>query len=442
MRAGAVFRQVGRRFCRDRRGNFGMMMAVVAPLLALAAGYGLNIAQISHARSNLLAALDAAVTSTARDLTTGAIKEADARETVEAFLFANGERGFADADRLSLDSIVIDRTASTVSARASVVVDLAFPLFGPRERTISTESAAVYSDKKIEIAMMLDVTWSMNGQKIRDLRTAAANAVDSFLGGQDPSKPRVRVALVPYATGVNTGTLSNTVFVEKEYTTGEPPRLDEPLPAAAGVASDRCATERKGSEQFTDASPYQAMVNRDYRLDSCPQAALMPLTADAASLRARVNSLVAERNGYTAGHIGVQWSWYLLSRNWADVLPVSAQPEPMDSKKVAKYAVLMTDGEFNTAFAGVPKNDQTILYQGTRSRTNAEKLCAAMKKDGIEIFTIGFQLSEPAAKTVMRNCASPDSGASKHYFEASTGEELDRAYQTIARNIERLALTR
>lgn len=58
MTTGSIFRRTVRRFCRDRRGNYGMMMAALAPLLLLGVGFGINIAQVSTARSNLLAALD------------------------------------------------------------------------------------------------------------------------------------------------------------------------------------------------------------------------------------------------------------------------------------------------------------------------------------------------------------------------------------------------
>ena len=41
----------------------------------------------------------------------------------------------------------------------------------------------------------------------------------------------------------------------------------------------------------------------------------------------------------------------------------------------------------------------------------------------------------------MQICASSDTNALKHYFETSTGSELNEAFMTIARNIEALALT-
>lgn len=437
MRKVGGFGRLGARFRRNRGGNFGLMMAVTAPLLVLASGYGLNIAQISITKSNLLAALDSAVTSTARDLTTGVITKDEARGVVEAFLLANGQRAYAEEGRLTLDKVEIDPVAKTVEAQASVELDLAFALFGTANRQkITTQSAAIYSDKKVEVAMMLDVTGSMYGQRLKDLKVAAKNAVKLLLGNNKAIHDRVRVAMVPYADAVNAGPLSHTIYVESNrYSSSEPP----PMPASQTVSSvNLCGTEREGAYQFTDDGPDVAMVNRDYRLQYCQNAALIPLTTSQSALETRIDSFVA--SGNTAGQIGIQWTWYMLSPKWANVLPEASKPRAYEDEKAAKYAILMTDGEFNTAFADVP-HGQNPRSQTWRSRNYAETLCTEMKKAGIEIFTIGFALNN-SAKPVMQNCASPDTGGIKHFFDASTGSELDNAFRTIAANIERLALTR
>ena len=133
-------------------------------------------------------ALDAAVTSTARDLTTGKIDPKDAKANFEKFLYANTSAGFA-LDKLVLDALVVDQTAKTVTANAHVDAELFFPVFGGSSiRRVAEESAALYSDKTIEVAMMLDITGSMGGQKIADLKTAAYNALDAFLKDQDPNE--------------------------------------------------------------------------------------------------------------------------------------------------------------------------------------------------------------------------------------------------------------
>ncbi|MGX5825951.1 pilus assembly protein TadG-related protein [Mesorhizobium sp. 43Arga] len=440
-------------FARHSDGNFAILFGFAASVLALAAGFSVDISQLYNAKSSLQGVVDAAVTSTARDLTTGVIKEADASKAVQAFLVANGMAGILQPGQIVLDRLVVDRTANTVQADAHVDVALFFPVFGmANTQRVAASTTSLYSDKTIEVAMMLDVTGSMAGQKIKDLKTAAANAVDSFLGGQDPSKPRVRVSIVPYANSVNAGQLAaSSVYVEANA--GE--RKQAPGNGSAQLASasprpDNCATERKGADQYSDAGPDSSMVNRDYLLSgfatntgtaACPVAALVPLTADAATLKNVIKDLVA--SGGTAGHIGVQWTWYMLSESWGSVLNASQRPAKADPKKVGKYAILMTDGEFNLSYFDATGVSGVYNDAGKETtRTAAIKLCAAMRDQGIEIFTIGFKLDEANAVTTLQTCASPDTGSAKHFYQAADGVELDTAFQTIARNIETLALTK
>lgn len=457
-----------RGFAGDGRANFGLMMAVITPTLLLAGGYGLNVAHVVKARAELGAALDAAVTSTSRDLTTGAIDETRARPIVEAFLSANSP-GVTGANKIRLDSLIVDPHRGTVRAKASRELTMLFPIFGVGNRqTIVVESASLYSDKKIEVAMMLDVTGSMgrtwSTDKIGDLRRAATNAVEMLLAGQNKDNPRIRVALVPYAEAVNVGKLADdVVFVERDGRSDLPPRLGasrREIRRNTGMKVDDCATERKSASletDFTDDAPdtirtkaddpsyrYYAKVNRDDEMRYCPGTKIQPLTADADTLKEIIAGLSA--SGMTAGGIGVQWTYYMLSPNWRKAISSAGLgdgPADYDPKAVSKIAIIMTDGQFNTAFVGSGR------YEDDRSRNNAEGLCDAMKKDGIEVFTIGFDLDNRGmnkaqrdeAKGVLKNCASPDISSVKHYYEASTGDDLDKAYKEIIRATERLYLT-
>jgi hypothetical protein len=213
----------------------------------------------------------------------------------------------------------------------------------------------------------------------------------------------------------------------------------------SGDGPDTIRTDKDGKKYF-------ALVNRDDHLsgsgmNACPDAKVIPLTADSKSLLASIDDFQA--NGYTAGAIAIQWTYYMLSPKWRSVIKTAGLgdgPADANPKKIAKVAILMTDGQFNTAFAGASGNYNS---QGNRSRSNAESLCDNMKADGIEIFTIGFDLNNKdmsqterdQAKGVLKACASDDVSVTKHYFEASTGEELDAAFREIISNTERLALT-
>lgn len=457
-------------FARHRGGNFAVLFGFAASVLALGVGFSVNIAQMYNARSSLQGVVDAAVTSTARDLTTGVIKEADANASVQAFLDANSTAGILQANQIVLDTLAVDRTANTV--RADVYVDLAFyfPLFnmGNMQR-VAASTTALYSDKLVEVSMMLDITGSMRKSgkkdKIGDLQAAASNAVSKLLqGNRDGNNPRVRVAIVPYAEAVNTGGLSGTVFVEPRTGSKVPPPIDAAVPVSLTPAPDKCATERKDKDGYADYSSdgpytrrldnknqvYLAKVNRDYRMGPCPAAALVPLTADEQKLLDTIDDF--EAGGVTAGAIAAQWGYYMLSPSWRSAITdagLGAGPANIDKRRVAKVAILMTDGQFNTAFAngrGAPRSQD----EGQISRGNAENICDNMKRDGIEIFTIGFDLNDPTmtvtergqAKAVLKDCSTADTSSLKHYYEAATGTELDKAFSDIVQNIERLTLTK
>lgn len=451
--------RLAKRFAGDRSGNFAILGGITIPMLAMAAGYGINVAQLHNVKSGLSQAVDAAVTSTARDLTTGKIKLEDADQMVTAFVEANAANLLAPGEKVVVGKTLVDRLAGTVQATAYIDVNVFFPLFGSaNKQRISATTASLYSDKDIEVAMMLDVTGSMKGQKIKDLKLAAENAVEKLL-----ENPRTRVALVPYAESVNVGALAEkTVFFEKSGGRDLPPPDDatpKEISNNTGKKSDNCASERKTSTpeaDFTDDGPatkrvgpdgrvYPAKVNRDDRVLSCPAASVVPLTADADKLNKAIGKFSA--NGVTAGAIGVQWAYYMLSDKWRAAIKDARMgdgPADMDPAKVTKVAILMTDGQFNKAFASVRNTSD-----GAASRRYAEGLCTSMKENGIEIFTIGFDLNDPdmskterdQAKAVLKNCSSPDRSSIKHYYEASTGPELDEAYRAIIDSTELLYLT-
>ncbi|WP_348631744.1 TadE/TadG family type IV pilus assembly protein [Mesorhizobium sp. M1D.F.Ca.ET.234.01.1.1] len=307
-------------------------------------GFAVNISQIYNARSSLQSVVDAAVTSTARDLTLGVIKEADANQSVQAFLDANSTAGILQADQIVLDTLTIDRTAKTVQADVHADIGLYFPLFGVGDmQRVATSTTALYSDKKIEVAMMLDITGSMAANrraktnKIGDLQAAASQTVKDLLGqNRDPNDPRIRVAIVPYAEAVNTGGLAGTVFIETEDGPKLPPPIDAPVAVSTTTAPDKCATERKDKDGYADYSSdgpdtlrrnnkgktYQAKVNRDYRMRTCPAAALVPLTADQHKLLTAIGQFQAA--GVTAGGIAAQWATTCSPRRGARQLPMPA----------------------------------------------------------------------------------------------------------------------
>jgi Flp pilus assembly protein TadG len=220
-----------------------------------------------------------------------------------------------------------------------------------------------------------------------------------------------------------------------------------------------CATERTGAHKYTDAAPSTVLLGLNYPgpTNLCLASTILPLTNDKVSLKSSIDGLQAA--GSTGGHIGVAWGWYMLAPNFGYIWPAVSQPAPysdtqvINSKglpKLKKIAVLMTDGEYNSAYCnGVISQDST-----TGSGSAAEKIacnspnghafdqaqsqCANMKAAGVEVFTVGFDIvDDQRARDLVNNCATDAS----HVYLASTGDALKQAFRDIALKISTLRLT-
>lgn len=428
-----------RRFRRDAAGNFATMFAGTTAALLVGAGIAMDVGRAVSNKEELRDALDAAVLATAKEISFGNVSEEEAPEFLENYLEATLETDIGPGFEYELAEVEIDGKQDRV--RAELVHDLPLNLMsfvGVESANFSTRSSALYGFSKVEVAMMFDITGSMWGSKLSNLKIAAKNGIAELLAGNDPYGSDIRVAVVPYAEGVNAGLLNDVVYVETEDTSGDPPPDSDPVSVALS-APDRCSTERKGPGQFGDENPSFGRINRDFRLGNCPASPIVPLTTDEDKLLDAIDDLFA--GGTTAGHIGIQWSWYLVSPKWAPYLPTGSAPAAYGDDGTRKFVVIMTDGEFNTAYAGVAKEDSP-KDQTDKSIGYARKLCDNMKKSGIEIFTVGFDLSQENARSVLRYCASDDTEELTYYHEASGGDELKQVYENIAHSIRAFQMTR
>ncbi len=106
-----------------------------------------------------------------------------------------------------------------------------------------------------------------------------------------------------------------------------------------------------------------------------PDQPVVGLTNDRVTLRSDINRFAAD--GWTAGHIGIAWGYYMLSENWRWLWKPSERPA-LYADKVKKIVVLMTDGQFNTYYDGVPLTEK-MGEQASQSMAAAVALCQNMK---------------------------------------------------------------
>lgn len=298
-------------------------------------------------------------------------------------------------------AIQIDRERSAIAVSAEITLPTIIGrVFDVREYRTRLEARSIYAARDIELGMMLDVSGSMGGTKIHDLRDAAKDLAQIVLdSSRGPTKNKIGIA--PYSNAVNAGIYAN---------------------AATAGASNSCVTERRGAEAFTDASPFVEPLRR--RTTSCTDSKVMPLTDDLSQVEAHVDTLNA--GGTTAGHLGIAWAWYIVSANWSSFWPGNSAPRTYQDPEVMKAIIIMTDGEFNTAYETSNGN----------STQQARQLCANIKSSGVTVFSVGFE-APGAALAVLRECASKSS----YFFDARNGSDLREAFRRIANELTGLRLT-
>ncbi|MFN3744153.1 MAG: pilus assembly protein TadG-related protein [Hyphomicrobiaceae bacterium] len=448
---------------RDNRGSvvimFGLTVFIVFSIVGSAVDYG----RAMLARARLQAAVDSSVLAAARVW------------QLENDLQLAEQKALAhfDSNKPSDPSRVVeftpDMVASTFTMVGETTVKTPFLSFVNHPYiTVSTRGQALIAGggnagTNLEVSLMLDVTGSMAGQRIVDLKAAAKDLIDIVIWA-DQSEYTSRIALAPFSSAVNAGALGPQVAYN--------PASSLTFKQRNGSNSTRyrtdtyCVSERTGAAAFTDAAPTgNNRIPRAYLTKSnsacVPAAPIVPMTSNKDALKSVIDGFVA--SGNTAGHLGTAWAWYLLSPNWASVLPEGSKPQPYSmvaqvgekgQPLLRKVAVLMTDGEYNyqycnsssptTAGASIPDYDTgnrgaNCKSPNGTSETQALQLCTAMKATGISVYTVGFGLGGvQSAINLLRQCASEP----HMFYDTNTGEELRNAFRHIATSIAAPILSR
>jgi Flp pilus assembly protein TadG len=427
----------------DTRGSVAMIFALSITAIFGGVALAIDLNRAVTAGTKLAQVLDAAALAGAKLLDQDVVSDSDVSARVQSFVSAQPAiLGISPSTFLQLP-VGIDRNTNTVTVVGKGKIQTRFAsIIGFNTMDIAKSSAVTYKMKDVELALVMDTTGSMaevpagdTKTKIESLKTAADIVVDT-LYGQAINDRGIRIAIAPFSSAVNAGSYASDA-VQQSSSTYSPYYSSFAPPSSY----DKCAVERTGSDNATDASPssggkLRSLTSVGDSSNSCPAAAIMPLSGR--SKKDDIKSTIANfaPNGSTAGHIGIAWGWYLLSPNWSGIFSGASAPGPYNNTNVSKSVVLMTDGVFNTSYlTGQPAGSAAA---STESYTQFDSLCTAMKAKGITIYTIGFGLTDPTAQTKLSACAS----TSANFFPAANGTELQTAFSTIVAKLNALRVAR
>lgn len=220
---GGSTKSTRQRLQTDESGAVAIMFALFMVPLLMFIGGAVDVARMLEARNRAQAAIDAALLSAARAMQTNNGNRTEALR-VAALTY---KVAMSKGRRLLHDdvSFVISPNGNKSYATGNATIDTPFlrvanipklTVLNLSAGNTSEVTIATGADAKqdIEVAMMLDITGSMTGRRLDDLKASAKDLVNIIVGPAQGSHSS-RVALVPYAAGVNAGAADSALLKVK-----------------------------------------------------------------------------------------------------------------------------------------------------------------------------------------------------------------------------------
>ena len=440
------FQNFFRRFIGDQRGNFAIMFALAAIPIIMAAGAAIDISRAYVVETRLKAALDAAALAVG-----GTTGKTNAQLQVIAQNYFNANY---PAEKMGVPGTVsVAQNGNVVSL--SVTANLPTSLMGIAgidTLDIGATSQVTRMGKKLEVALVLDNTLSMDGGgRMTVLKTAAKNLIDTVsTAALTPGD--VKVSIVPFNVDVKVGT---------SYENANWIRWDLFVPSGGGGGGNNgpgnsnncniilillglcnnsggssnshagwngCIMDRDqnydaqntlppATSGGSDATRYPAHENTSYNSD-CNMQTIMPLSSNWSALKTHIDNMVPA--GYTNTTIGLAWGWNMLTPG----APLSSAASP--ASNLDKVIVFLTDGD-NTRSSRWGTSQSTL-----DARTSL--VCANIKAAGILVYSV--RVIDGNA-TLIRNCATQTS----MYYSVSSASELTSVFASIAQSLSNLRIS-
>ncbi len=477
-----------RAFRRDEGGSMFVLALVFFVLMVMVGGMAVDLMRFENARTKLQQTLDRSVLAAA-----SLRQQRDPKVVVEEYFEAAGL-----ADQLGDVDGFVDIGERLVYADGATVV----PTFFMDMLNINSITAAVAGEAEesvgnVEISLVLDISGSMRyGDQIGKLRIAAKNFFKTVLEG--PSASTTSINVVPYAGQVNAGPLfaklgavrthtnsSCIELTEADYSvSGPPPAGRGQVPHFMNWAIDKvtmnwgwCPMDNSpiliAENDLTKLSTYitnirlhdgtGTMTGTKYGvmlLDPAMKSTFAQLATEKV-----INDDFADRPGAWSTTVGADTAKYLIVMTDGNITDqyrpkynsfVDLDGDKLDNEQwvtgkdkkgkdiytADPDTIDGTDYPFWNATVELEKqpaiNRNGVFSSRATNLTRFYSQCNLAKAKKVIVYTIAFNAGT-SGQTEMRNCAT----APELFYNVATNdaEELDNAFQSIARSIKQLRLT-
>jgi Mg-chelatase subunit ChlD len=472
------------RFASNKKGNFGMMLAVSIPALMASIAFGLDISNTLNTKTEMQDANDAAVLFAARYF-----KEKGKQPSISLIQkHLDGNSGLKmKAQKLAFNP---QKTEFTLESSANVKTYL-MGYFGQSNLDYNAISKANLGfSESLEFALALDTTASMAADgKMDGLKLAANDFLDAMFDAKDRGA-EIKGGIVPFAQYVNVGVgqkgqswLSVPKDIDNRVTTNvcktekpvtgttncktvyqAPYTIEHPATAETCSTADGtkfCTQATSAWTQYIDGQnvntcdnvygPEQTIcsdvttgelitwqgyvgsrkhplnvkdVGYGNKIPALLQVTgsveIQPLTDDRVALKNKINSLTP--SGETYMPEGIIWGTRVLTKQ----APFTeAKTKGKGGRDIRRVLVLMTDGMNTLSPNGIYHTDTDTA----KADLYTAEACDEAKAQKLEVFTITFGTAVPAyVKTMLETCASEP----KYFFNAKSSADLKSAFDAIS----------
>lgn len=427
---------------KDIRGNMAAIFAVTLMMLLAGVGAAIDISSMQSKRQKYQAYADAAVLAAAASGESNVKKlNKIARKTVKG-------NNFNKQKMKTKLTILADGTMHVeITTKHDMIL---MGMFGTDYKQIHVvaEAPPTSKEKLLNIALVLDVTGSMEGSRINDLKKAAKTLVNNISGGQDSE---TMFSVVPFAQYVKLPMR----YKDKNWLNVEPSgqvcwdTIDyDKSVNCRGVGSvenlhvECDVTIWKEICQWYDwkgcvasrVSPwhkrehYGASKIQGFTLLGWCHTEMLPLTKDISEVKKTISNLSTAQDTYIPS--GLMWGWRALTPG----APLTEANTP-DYAKRTQALLLMTDGNNTRSLDGNGGYSYEGVYHWGTDKEEADdltaELCESIKADGILIFTVAFEVSDSNTISLLKSCASDPA----KFYDAANASQLKAAFADVGNGL-------
>jgi len=479
----------------DTSGVVAVLFAISAVPLLIGIGAGVDYSRLSSARTAAQSAADAAALAAAASRIE---TEASMKLVADSYAAANLSGSNADGSRITEFTYLADKREVTLAITGAVPTTF-MSIAGYNSLPYRAEARAIRGlNGTTELVLVLDNTWSMNGDKLVALKAAAEDLVVQLR--QDPNAD-VKIGVVPYADYVNVGVNnrnSGWVNVPPDYSTTTPrtcttqttrttctartctrgpartcTRVVDGVTESYDCTPQTCTTptcttqnvppyetcsgggttnyrwygcvgsRTSGSLRLNDTQPSTPYPGYLATSQNCLNP-IVPLTSSQSTVVSAIRGMRVNIGNYKPSTYipgGLIWGVNVLS----PTAPFSeGAAYDAANRRPRKVMVLMTDGANTLRFNAsdgrhvAPNGNATAqANQIAQTYSDMAAICTYAKQQRIEIFTVAFDITDPVATSAMRTCATTPG----HAFDARDRQSLADAFKNIALSLTNVRIT-